>query len=55
MLMVKSRSIDVNRAPREVFDSVRGRLSVQGLKVRSVVNLQRFSKDHAAFLVEAGD
>ena len=55
MLMVKSRSIAVNRDPGEVYDRVRGRLSANGLKIIEVVDLHRFAKYHAAFLVEAGD
>lgn len=52
LLMLKSRSVDVNRVPKEVYGSVRSRLSAKGLVVRSVVDLQRYSKDHAAFVVE---
>ena len=52
VLMVKSRSIDVNRDPGEVYTSVRGSLSTQGFRVKSVVDLRRYSKDHAAFVVE---
>ncbi|UCE91664.1 MAG: fibrillarin-like rRNA/tRNA 2'-O-methyltransferase [Methanobacteriota archaeon] len=55
MLMVKSRSIDVSRDPAEVYGRVRGRLSAQGLRIRSVVDLRRYSRDHAAMLVGAGD
>ena len=55
MLMVKSRSINVNLDPDEVYSRVRARLSAQGLKIRSMVDLHRYARDHAAFLVEAGD
>lgn len=55
MLMVKSRSINVNRLPGEVYSDVRGRLSAQGLRIASIVDLNRFARDHAAILVEAGD
>lgn len=52
VLMLKSRSIDVNRAPREVFAEVRKALASKGLAVRSMVTLERYSKDHACFVVE---
>ncbi|MCU0852020.1 MAG: fibrillarin-like rRNA/tRNA 2'-O-methyltransferase [Thermoplasmata archaeon] len=53
ILMLKSRSINVNRKPKEVFAEVRNELAAKTLKVRSVVDLERYSKDHAAFIVEA--
>ncbi len=53
ILMLKSRSIDVNRAPREIFADVREALVSKGLRVRSMVPLERYSKDHACFVVEA--
>jgi len=53
LLMLKSRSIDVNRVPREVFAEVRKGLVAKDLKVRSVILLERYSKDHACFVVEA--
>ena len=53
VLMVKSRSIDVNRDPGEVYATVRSRVLAQGLHVKSVTDLRRYSKDHAAFVEEA--
>lgn len=53
ILMLKSRSIDVNRAPRDVFADVRKALVAKGFRVRSMVPLERYSKDHACFVVEA--
>jgi fibrillarin-like pre-rRNA processing protein len=52
ILMLKSRSIDVNRKPKEVFADVRKALVSKSFKVKQVVDLERFSKDHAAFIVE---
>jgi len=52
ILMLKSRSINVNRRPKEVFSEVGKALVSKSLKVRQVVDLQRYSKDHAAFIVE---
>ena len=53
ILMLKSRSVNVNRRPREVFAEVRKELAGKSLKVKSVIDLERYAKDHAAFIVEA--
>lgn len=53
ILMLKSRSVDVNRAPREVFADVRKSLMSKGFRIRGMVPLERYSKDHACFVVEA--
>ncbi len=53
ILMLKSRSIDVNRRPQEVFGEVRKSLAGGCLHVKQVIGLERYSKDHAAFVVEA--
>ncbi len=53
ILMLKSRSIDVNRRPREVFREVRKSLARSCLHVKQVIELQKYSKDHAAFIAEA--
>jgi len=52
ILMLKSRSIDVNRKPKEVFAEVRKELVGASLKVKGVFDLERYAKDHAAFIVE---
>ena len=52
VLMLKSRSVDVNRAPERVFSEVRAKLAAQGVRVTEIVALERYSKDHAAFIVE---
>ncbi len=53
ILMLKSRSIDVNRRPKEVYADVKKQLVRACLKVKDIVDLERFAKDHAAFIVEA--
>lgn len=53
ILMLKSRSVNVNRRPSDVFAQVRKELMGACLKVKKVVNLERYAKDHAAFIVEA--
>lgn len=53
ILMLKSRSINVNRAPKEIFAEVRKGLAAKNLKVKRMIPLERYSKDHACFIVEA--
>ena len=53
ILMLKSRSVDVNRNPKSVFAEVRKQLVAKQLKVRDMIDLERYAKDHAAFFVEA--
>lgn len=52
LLMLKSRSINVNRRPKEVFAEVRKDLASRSFNVRKVIDLERYAKDHAAFFVE---
>jgi fibrillarin-like pre-rRNA processing protein len=51
ILMLKSRSVDVNRDPGEVVSSVRKEFESKGVPVRKVVDLDQYAKDHAAFMV----
>jgi len=53
ILMLKSRCVDVNRKPKEVFAEVRKQLVAKQLKVKEMIDLERYAKDHAAFFVEA--
>lgn len=53
ILMLKSRSIDVNRQPRGIFREVKKSLLKSCLKVKDVIELEKYSKDHAAYIVEA--
>lgn len=52
LLVVKSRSEDVSREPREVYDMVRKQLSADGLKAIETVSLDPMEKDHAMMVVE---
>ena len=47
MLVVKARSIDVLKEPKEVFAEERAKLESAGFHVRSVIELSPFDKDHA--------
>jgi fibrillarin-like pre-rRNA processing protein len=53
VLMLKSRSVDVNRKPKDIFAEVRKQLIAKQLKVTDMIDLEKFAKDHAAFVVEA--
>ncbi|OGS56650.1 MAG: fibrillarin [Euryarchaeota archaeon RBG_19FT_COMBO_56_21] len=53
VLMLKSRSINVNRSPKDIFSEARRALVAKNLTVRAVIDLERYSKDHACFIVEA--
>ena len=53
MLMLKSRSVDVNRDPVSVYDEVRKELVSKGMTVKATMRLDDYSKDHAVFIVEA--
>jgi len=53
VLMLKSRSMDVSRAPKEIFSEVRKALASRSFKVKDMVPLEKYSKDHACFVVEA--
>jgi fibrillarin-like pre-rRNA processing protein len=51
ILMLKSRSVDVNRDPGEVYAEVRKELVSKGLRVREVLDISQYAMDHAAFVV----
>ncbi len=51
ILMLKSRSVDVNREPGDVYAEARRELASKGLNVREAVDISQYAKDHAAFVV----
>lgn len=51
ILMLKSRSVDVNRDPGEIYAGVRKELVSKGLRVREAVDISQYAIDHAAFVV----
>lgn len=52
LLVVKSRSIDVVREPKDVFREESAKLTAAGFRVRSVIDLDPFDKDHALIVAE---
>ncbi len=53
MLSIKSRSVDVRQRPRDVYASQVDVLERGGLKVRELVELDPYEKDHAMALAES--
>lgn len=53
ILMLKSRSVNVNKRPKEIFLAVKKELLARSLDVKDVIDIDRYAKDHAAFIVEA--
>jgi fibrillarin-like pre-rRNA processing protein len=47
LLIVKARSIDVVKDPREVFKAERNKLEKSGFMVEKIIELSPFDKDHA--------
>lgn len=47
LLVVKTRSIDVTKEPKDVIESEVAKLRRNGFEVEQVINLQPFDKDHA--------
>ncbi len=50
VIMVKARSIDVSLKPKRVYEQVCRDLEENDLKIRQVIDLSPFEKDHAAIL-----
>jgi fibrillarin-like pre-rRNA processing protein len=53
MLSIKSRSVDVKQKPRDVYDAQAEALEGDGLKVRELIELDPYEKDHAMALAES--
>ena len=51
ILMVKSRSIDVNAQPKLIYNEVRTRLISESLGAPKMALLSPYQKDHAAFVM----
>jgi len=50
MLIVKTRSIDVTKEPKDVVNEEVAKLQTNGFAIEQVINLQPFDKDHAMVL-----
>jgi len=52
ILMLKSRSIDVTKAPKKIFKEEESKLKTNGFKVIEKIKLEPYEKDHMAFVCE---
>lgn len=53
LLSIKSRSIDVRRNPRDIYEAQVDVMEEGGLKVRELVELDPYEKDHAMAIAES--
>jgi len=52
ILMVKARSIDVSLKPKDAYERVCSDLKKTGFKIKNVVNLAPYERDHAAIIIK---
>ncbi|MBZ9571437.1 fibrillarin-like rRNA/tRNA 2'-O-methyltransferase [Methanobrevibacter sp. TMH8] len=52
MIMIKSRSIDVNQKPQKIFKQEEKKLKEKGFSIVEKVKLEPYEKDHICFLVK---
>ena len=51
ILMVKARSIDVSLKPKKAYDIVCTKLKNSGIKIKEVIDLTPYEKDHTAIVI----
>lgn len=51
LIMVKARSIDISMKPKQAYDLVCSYLQKQKFKIKKIVELKPFEKDHAAIII----
>ena len=51
IFMIKSRSIDITKAPAEIFKIVTKQLKTQGFKVLEQIDLKPYTKDHLGLIL----
>ena len=52
MIMIKSRSIDVNQKPQKIFKQEEKKLKENGFNIIEKVKLEPYEKDHICFLLK---
>lgn len=52
LMAIKSRSVDVTRPPKEVYEEQIGELKADGFEVLEVVELEPYERDHAMALAQ---
>ena len=51
-LVVKSRSIDVTKPPKEIFDETEEKLLEKGISVEDIIDINRWQKGHAIIITK---
>lgn len=54
IIMIKSRSIDVTKDPKQVFKEEESKIKTNGFKVIEKIDLAPYEKDHMAFVCGVG-
>jgi fibrillarin-like pre-rRNA processing protein len=52
ILIVKARSVDVSKNPKEIYEDAIKKLEKNGLSVKKVINLLPYEKDHTAIIIK---
>jgi fibrillarin-like pre-rRNA processing protein len=52
IFMVKSRSIDMTKPSRDIFNKVKQQLTGAGVKILEDINLSPYTKDHMGLIIE---
>jgi fibrillarin-like pre-rRNA processing protein len=53
VIMVKARSIDVALKPSKVFSLVKNQLKDEGIKIKNMIELSPFERDHVALFIQS--
>ena len=53
VIMVKARSIDVALKPSEAFSMVENQLKEEGIRIKNMIELSPFEKDHTALFISS--
>jgi len=53
MIMIKARSIDVTQKPEKIFEQEKKKIQNAGLKVKDMIKLGPYEKDHACIIATA--
>jgi fibrillarin-like pre-rRNA processing protein len=51
LIMVKARSVDISKKPKEVFKKVCSQIEAEGFNIDEITELSPYEKDHAAILI----
>ena len=53
ILMIKSRSIDITKAPKQIFKEIITQLNDQGFKILEQHTLEPYTKDHLGIIIKS--